>query len=382
MKKVILAFDSFKGSASSLDIAQAARKAILKECPDCEVQRFPIADGGEGTTEAICEALKAKKIICHVHDPLMNPIDVSYGITEDGTTAILEMASASGLPLVQKELRNPMNTTTYGTGEVISDALNRGCRRFIMGLGGSATNDAATGMLSALGVRFLDSAKRELEPVGRNLANIAYIDDSKINPALKESTFTIACDVNNPFYGEKGAAYVFAPQKGANASQVEALDEGLKHYAEIVKQQKGLDISEIPGAGAAGGMGGGILPFMSAELKGGIEIILDILKFREALKDADVVFTGEGKLDEQTAMGKALGGILSMAEEDNVPVVALGGGVQAVDQLNEMGFTAVLSIQPAPVTLEKAMQKDFALDNMERTVRQIVRVINRFNSKN
>ena len=358
MKKIILAFDSFKGSAGSLDIARYARQAIRKELPYCEVLEFPVADGGEGTTEAICTALEVNKIFCEVHDPLMNPVEVSYGITKDGATAILEMASASGLPLVAFPLRNPMNTTSYGTGEVILDALNRGCRQFIVGLGGSATNDAGMGILSALGIRFFEKSGERLEPKGSNLAAIEFIDETFVHPALKEATFTMACDVHNPFYGLQGAAYVFAPQKGATPDHVISLDEGLRHYAEVIKRQKQMDIAFIPGAG--------------------IDVILDILHFREALQGADLIFTGEGKLDAQTGMGKALGGILKEARKENVPVIALGGGVEATEQLNKMGFTAVLSIQPAPVSLDKAMQQKFTLDNVERTVTQLIRIIKQF----
>lgn len=378
MKKIILAFDSFKGSAGSLEIAGAARKGILKECPHCNIVSFPIADGGEGTTEAICTGLEVNQVTCIAHDPLMNPIEVTYGITRDGTTAILEMASASGLPLVPDALRNPMNTSTYGTGEIIRDALQKGCRRFILGIGGSATNDAGIGMLSALGIRFLDESGNTLKPIGSNLIRIVTIDDSSLHPALQETTFTIACDVNNPFYGPQGAAFVYAPQKGASPEEVIALDEGLRHYAGILRDQKGVDIAILPGAGAAGGMGGGLLPFLRATLKPGIDAILDILHFEESLLEADLIFTGEGKLDAQTGMGKALGGILQMAQGRNVPVIALGGAVEATAQLNEMGFTAVLPIQPAPVSLDQAMKKEFTLDNIERTVTQLVRIIQRF----
>lgn len=375
MKKIILAFDSFKGSASSLDIARSARKAILKEYPLCNVVSFPIADGGEGTTEAICTGLNVNKVSCSAHDPLMNPIEVTYGITKDGTTAVLEMAAASGLPLVPDSLRNPMNTSTYGTGEVILDALNKGCRRFIMGIGGSATNDAGIGMLAALGVRFLDLSGNVLEPKGSSLIQIASIDDSCLHPALKESFFTIACDVNNPFYGLQGAAFVYAPQKGASPDEVKALDEGLRHYADIIRIQRKMDIASIPGSGAAGGMGGGLLPFLHAELKPGIDTILDIFNFREAIRNAGLIFTGEGKLDVQTGMGKALGGILKIANEESVPVIALGGCVEATELLNEMGFTTVLSIQPSPVSLEQAMQAEFTLDNIGRTITQVIRLV-------
>lgn len=379
MRKVILAFDSFKGSANSLDMAASAARAILKEYPHCEVVRFPIADGGEGTTEALCANLDVTEVTCTVHDPLMNEVEVSYGITNDGATAIFEMASASGLPLVPSALRNPMNTSTFGTGEVVLDALERGCRKFILGIGGSATNDAATGMLRALGVRFFNKEGEELETKGNNLIHIDRIDDSAIHPALKDSSFIIACDVNNPLYGSQGAAFIFAPQKGATANEVKALDEGLRHYAEVIKEHKGIDIASVAGGGAAGGMGGGVLPFLNAVLKPGIDTILEVLRFEESIRDADLIFTGEGKLDVQTGMGKAPGGILKIANEKGVPVIALGGCVESVGQLNDMGFAAVLSIQPGAVSLEQAMNRQFALDNMERTVTQLMRIIKCFN---
>lgn len=380
MRKIVLAFDSFKGSAGSLDIARCAAQAIRKACPDCEPVYFPIADGGEGTTEAICTQLETEKVSCRVHDPLMNPIEATYAITRDGKTAILEMAAASGLPLIPTAQRNPMQTTSYGTGEMIRDALNRGCRRFIMGLGGSATNDAGTGMMQALGVRFLDKEGKELETTGGQLVHIEHIDDDALHPALKESEFTIVCDVNNPFCGEQGAAHIFAPQKGATPDEVRALDEGLCHYATLLKKEKGTDITLTAGAGAAGGMGGGILPFLNATLKPGIDTLLEMLHFRECVRSADLIFTGEGKLDAQTCMGKAPGGILKCALEEGIPVVALGGCIEAVEVLNEMGFTAVLPIQPAPISLEQAMQPAFTLRNIERSVVQVLRLIKRFRS--
>lgn len=251
MKKIVLAFDSFKGSVGSFEIAKAAEKAIQEELPDCQIIRFPIADGGEGTTEALCSALHAQTVSCRVHDPFMKPIEVSYGIVNNGAMAIIEMASACGLPLIDSNRRNPMKTTTYGVGEMVADALKRGCREFIIGIGGSATNDAGIGMLKALGARFLDSGNGELEPVGENLIKVHQIDISQLNPALKESHFTIACDVSNPFFGEEGAAYVYAPQKGANSLQVIELDNGLRHYAQVIKEYTNMDISQLPGAGAA-----------------------------------------------------------------------------------------------------------------------------------
>ena len=375
MKKIVLAFDSFKGSASSWEISEAARRAILRELPQCEVISIPIADGGEGTTRAICSVMNTTVVSCEAHNPMMHPLTTSYHITADGETAILEMAATSGLPLLSSNQRNPLYTSTFGTGEVVIDALNRGCRHFILGIGGSATNDAGTGMLAALGVRFLNNRGEEVKPCGKNLTRIEQIDESHADGRLKDCHFTIICDVNNPFYGADGAAFVYAPQKGASPQEVLQLDAGLRHYAHVLKLNKGIDIAGLPGAGAAGGMGGGLLPFLNAELKPGIETILELLHFDEALQEADLVITGEGWIDAQTTMGKALGGVLKLATKQSVPVIALGGGVENTPLLNEMGFAAVLSIQPAPVSLEQAMQTEFTLSNIERTVTQVVRLI-------
>ena len=381
MKKIILAFDSFKGSVSSLEIGRSAWRAIHAVYPDCEVVSLPIADGGEGTVQAICSTLDTYEVTCEATDPYLNPIETTYHITADGTTAIIEMAATSGLPLVEEDRRNPLYTTTYGTGEVVRDALQRGCRRFILGLGGSATNDAGTGMLCALGVHFLNKQGEELATFGKSLIQIAQMDDTHLVEGLRESHFTLICDVNNPFYGADGAAFVFAPQKGATPTDVLTLDAGLRHYAHVLKEQKGMDISGMAGAGAAVGMGGGLLPFLNAELKPGIETILDLVQYREALQGADLVLTGEGFIDAQSLMGKALNGVLKIAQEQHVPVIALCGGAEHVSQLNEMGFTSIFSIQPSPVTMEQAMEKEFTLENIERTTLQLMRTIRQFSGK-
>lgn len=376
MKKIILAFDSFKGSVTSMQAAEAAREAISKECPYCEVDKFLIADGGEGTTGAICINMDVSYVTCEVHDPLMNPVRAKYAVSNDGETAVLEMAAASGLTLVPTELRNPMNTSSYGTGEMIIDAVNRGCRNIIMGIGGSATNDAGTGLLSALGFRFLDEDNRVLEPVGRNLLRISSIDETRKHQLLEDTAFTIICDVVNYMYGESGAAYVYGPQKGASPAEVRALDAGLKHYAGLIKDIKGADISTVKGAGAAGGMGGGLLPFLNAKIKSGIDVILDTQDFTRSLDNADLVITGEGRMDAQTCMGKALNGIMNRAKEKNIPVIAICGSVEDADNLNKSGFAAVYPVQPGPVSLEQAMDTRFAIDNIRRTITQIIRTIN------
>ena len=379
MKRIILAFDSFKGSASSLQLAEAAKVAIHNEFPFCKVIHFPIADGGEGTTDAICLNLNAERVSCIAHNPLMEPIEVSYGVLNNGTTAVMEVAMASGLTLIDDSLRNPMLTTSYGSGEMILDALKRGCREFVIGLGGSATNDAGIGLLTALGIRFLDAEGGELDPIGESLVQIVQIDDSMIHPLLKEATFILACDVANPLYGRMGAAHIYAAQKGATNKQISLLDQGLRNFASVVKEYTGKDIAELSGAGAAGGIGGGLLAFLNAKLKNGIDVVLDTVQIKEFLKDTvDLILTGEGSIDKQTTMGKALGGLLTIAQENNIPIIALTGDVKESLLLTDAGFTAVLPIQPYPVSLKTAMTPEFTLQNINRTVTQLVRIIKRF----
>lgn len=381
MKNIILAFDSFKGCMSSTMIMEAAKKAISMEYPQCNVISYPIADGGEGTISAVAGSMNVRNIEVEVHNPIMDMIMSTYGIVLDSNTAIIEMALASGLPLIPKSKQNPMLTTTYGTGELIKDALDKGCRNIVLGIGGSATNDAGIGVMTALGAQFLDKRGNILKPIGGNLIKISAIDLTNIDIRLSSTKFSIACDVNNPFCGENGAAYIYSPQKGASLQDVVALDEGLRHYAKILNEEMGIDILAIPGAGAAGGVGGGLLPFLNAELKSGIDIILGILHFEEKAKDADLIFTGEGKIDSQTGMGKALGGIMKIAKKYDIPVIALCGAIENNSSLNGMGLTGVFSIQPGPVSLEKAMDVDFALKNIENAIIQILRVINKFNNK-
>ena len=377
MKKIVIASDSFKGCASSLEVAEAAAAAVRRVFPDCEVVKIPVADGGEGTMEALLYSLNGRMVSCTVHDPLMNPIRAEYGISDDSKTAIIEMAAASGLPLVPEDKRDPLQTTTYGTGELIKDALARGCRQFLIGIGGSATNDAGTGMLQALGFRFLNSAGQELGRGGKILTDIHTIDDTNAISQLCESVFTIACDVNNPFSGKDGAAYVYARQKGANDASIRLLDEGLSSFASIVEKEKHINLNTIAGAGAAGGLGGGFLAFLPATLKPGIRMVLDAIRFEEQIRGADLIITGEGKLDVQTAMGKTPWGVLQVARGQNIPVIAIGGSVENTEALNNQGFLSVFSIQPGVVTLEQAMEKKFALANIERTVIQFLRIVRR-----
>lgn len=375
MKKIVVASDSFKGSVSSLEIAESAEVGIRKVFPNCEILKIPVADGGEGTVEALVSSMNGSIISCAVNDPLMRPIQAEYGILGDRQTAIIEMSSASGLTLVPLAERNPMLTTTFGTGELIKDALSRGCRHFLIGIGGSATNDGGTGMLQALGFRFLDKEKAELGKGGQILSHIDTIDFSEALPELGEVSFTVACDVNNTFSGKNGAAYIYARQKGADDKMICQLDEGLKNFAEVIKGQIGKDIDGIPGSGAAGGLGGGFIAFLRAVLKPGIQMVLEVVRFEECIQGADLILTGEGKLDAQTGMGKTPAGILEVSQRQGIPVIAIGGAVEDVDSLNKLGFKGVFPILPAPVSLEKAMDKAYACQNIERTVEQLLRIM-------
>lgn len=383
MKKVVIAIDSFKGCLTSVEAGQAAAEGVRSVFPACEVVCLPVADGGEGMLDVLMAATSGTHVAIRAHNPLMELQDTRYGISSDGQTAFIEMASISGLPLIPEEKRNPMLTTSFGTGELIRDALNRGCRNFIIGLGGSATNEAGLGMLQALGYRFFNEDGRELgvTPTGTScgicggqMAEISSIDCSSVHPALKDSHFTAACDVRNPFCGTEGASFVFAPQKGADASMVAELDNGMRHFAEIIRQSTGKDISLHPGAGAAGGMGGGLLAFLNAELKPGIRLLLDMLHFSEKIKGADLIITGEGKADRQTIMGKVPFGILEEASKQQIPTILLAGSIEDTEVLNNAGFRGVFSITPYPVSLRKAMGRFFARYHIRRTTEQICRL--------
>ena len=369
--KIVIASDSFKGSMSSLDVATAASAGVIEVYPDSEIVSVNVADGGEGTVEAIVDALGGEIVKVQVSDPLGRKIETSYGIA--GETAILEMAAASGLPLLTAKERNPWATSTLGTGEMIMDAIARGCRKFLVGIGGSATNDAGVGMLQAMGFRFYD-ANGELitQGCGGMLGSIARIDDSLVSAAVKESQFTVACDVDTPFCGPEGAAPVFAPQKGADAEMVKRLDEGMASFAKVITEKYAIDIVPVAGAGAAGGMGGAFRAFLGATLKKGIDMVLDAIDFDTTIQGANLVITGEGKVDFQTAKGKTAAGVLNRAKQQHIPVVAIGGCVEMCDSLVQMGFAGIYPILEEKVPLEIAMQRDFAMNNVRKTVARIV----------
>ena len=362
--KVIIAIDSFKGSLTSIEAGHAVQESILQMHPDWDTDIIPIADGGEGMLEVMLNATKGKMHHTWAHNPCMERIPTAYGISADGNTAFIEMASISGLPLIKKDQQNPMMTTTYGTGELIREALEKGCTRFIIGIGGSATNDAGTGMLQALGFRFLDHNGHTLGQGGEILEKIAFVDTSPKHPLLKDAHFTVVCDVNNPFSGPQGAAYIFARQKGADEPMIESLDKGLQSFAQVIQQETGKDISQIPGSGAAGGMGGGMLAFLQAELKPGADLLLDMSQFEERITHADLIITGEGRIDRQSLMGKIPGRILQRGLAHNIPVIALAGCVEDQELLIKAGFQRVYATKPEDMALEEAMKREVALQNI------------------
>ena len=372
--KITLAFDSFKGSLTSQEVAEAFAAGLHACVPDCEIQKVAIADGGEGTTEALVEALNGMYAEVEVHNPIGNIITAQYGIIDNGATAIIEMAQASGLTLLAPNERNPLVTSTYGTGEMILHALNRGCRNFLIGIGGSATNDGGMGMLSALGYRFLDKQGNQLIGNGASLMEIASIDDTRLHPAIREARFTVACDVTNPLYGKNGAAYIFAPQKGADAIMVQLLDNGLRNYAQVIEQYNGCNIANLPGAGAAGGLGGGFKALLNARLVPGIKMILNAIKFDQIIAGSSLVVTGEGCIDNQTLMGKTPGGVLQAASQQGIPVAAIGGKVLLCDELKNSNFAAIIQATPHDMPLEEAMLPEVAKENVRQTAIRIAQL--------
>lgn len=373
---VVIAIDSFKGCSSSYELSQAIEEGIKKVYPESVITAYEVADGGEGTLEAMVANSGGKIFTCNVHDPLMNLIQAQYGILGDGVTCVIEMARASGLPLVPKEKRNPLITTTFGVGELIKEALTQGCRKFIVGIGGSATNDAGVGMLQALGFSFLDTQGKKVGLGGGALGNIVRIDRTNALSALRECTFTIACDVDNPMYGERGAAHIYSRQKGANEADVLHLDANVKHFAEVIEKELGKEVAAIPGSGAAGALGGGFLAFLNAQLCSGIDIVLEAIHFDERLKTADFVITGEGKIDAQSLMGKVISGIAKRCVKADVPLIALAGGVeQDAFTSHESGVSAIFSILQAPMSLEEAMCKETTLRQTTQSAEELFRLI-------
>ena len=373
IRKIIVASDSFKGSLTSLQVADSVQKAVRQVCPSCDVVKVNVADGGEGTMEALQQTLGGTMEKISVSDPLGRKIEAGYVILDDRRTAVIEMSAASGLPLLQPSERNPMKTTTYGTGEMICDALDKGCRKFLVGIGGSATNDAGMGVLAALGFRFKDSDGQILPPVGASLQKVAVIESDTIHPALSETEFIVACDVKAPLYGLQGAAYVFAPQKDADQQMVEDLDSGLRHFSKVAVEACGKDSSAMQGAGAAGGLGYAFRQFLNARLERGVDMVLDAIGFDQIISGADLVITGEGKVDSQTLTGKTPFGVAQRACRQGIPVVVIGGCVRiSSDDAHAAGFAGVYQITPAGMPLEEAMKQDVAYENVYDTVLKIL----------
>lgn len=368
MKKIVLAIDSFKGCLSSKEIEQCIAEEIHRILPSCQTVCIPIADGGEGMLDTLIEATQGTFVSTQAHDPLMRIRPARYGILGDQRTAIIEMAEINGLTTLSPIKRNPMKTSTYGTGELIKDALEKGFRRFIIGIGGSATNDAGMGMIQALGAHLYDKQGNELEQGGKIMEQIAHIDLNHLHPALKEATFIVACDVQNPFCGPQGAAYVFARQKGASEEQIRQLDEGMRHLALLIERDFSYNINKVKGSGAAGGLGGAFATFLQAHLQSGIDLLLDAVDFDRKITNADWIITGEGKADRQTAEGKVPAGVLKRAKKANIPVMLIAGKVEDKACLKQMGFARIVQISPDNLPLEEAMRPEITRENTQRAI--------------
>ena len=374
--RYLIAIDSFKGSLTSLQAGKAVAEAIARADKNAEATVRPLADGGEGTVDALCAGMGGTKVQLTVTGPLGQPVEAAYGILPDGT-AVLEMSAAAGITLVPLQLRDPLQTTTFGVGEMISDALSRGCRRFVIGIGGSATNDGGMGMLQALGVRFLDGEGNGVSPFGKGLEHIASIDASGLLPQLKECTFRIACDVNNPLCGQRGCSAVYGPQKGADEATIAKMDGWLERFAKLVCGVCENADAAYPGAGAAGGLGFAFMSFLPATLEPGVQIVLEETRLEQYVREADIVITGEGRLDEQTVMGKAPIGVAGLAKKHGKKVIAFSGCVtQGAAVCNDHGIDAFFPVVPGVVTLEEALDTENAYRNLHNTAYQVCRLLN------
>ncbi len=354
--RFIIAPDSFKGSFSAKEVAQAIAEGLREALPDAECDLVPMADGGEGTVEALIAATGGEIVKVRVTGPLGEPVDAFFGLLGDRHTAVIEMAAAAGLHLVPPEKRNPMVTTTYGVGELIKAALDAGCRKLIIGIGGSATNDGGAGMAQALGARLLDASGNEIGFGGGALAKLARIDVSGLDPRVREAEIWVACDVTNPLTGPQGASAVYGPQKGATTEMVQLLDANLRHYAALLRRDLGVDVEQMPGAGAAGGLGAGLMAFCQAKLRRGVELVIEAVRLEERVRDAEFVITGEGKLDFQTGYGKVPHGVAQVAKRFGKPVIAIVGQLgEGAEKCREWGIDACFSILIKPMSELEAM---------------------------
>lgn len=371
--KIVLIPDSFKGTLSSVEVCRVLRGCVELRLPGCEVRAIPVADGGEGSVDAFLAALGGEKVHARVAGPFFEPVESFYGLTDGGKTAIVEMAACAGLPLAG-ERRDPALTTTYGVGELIALAVEGGARKIILGLGGSATNDAGCGAAAALGVRFFDRTETPFVPTGGTLGEVERIDVSAARERLRGVEITAMCDIDNPMYGENGAAYVFAPQKGAGPEQVRALDAGLRRLAGVMRRELGMDFAELPGAGAAGAMGAGVTAFLGASLQSGIESVLNAVDFDRAAADADLIFTGEGRLDSQSLRGKVVIGVARRAKRLGKRVIAIVGGAEGeLEAAYAEGVTAVFTTNRLPEPLSQSAPR--AAENLAFTMDNILRLL-------
>lgn len=373
MKKIVIASDSFKGSLSSQEVADAFEIGVRDIITECNIVKVPIADGGEGSVEALTQTLKGEYVYVEINDPLGRRIKARYGYIESKKTAIIEVSAACGLTLLNENERNPMLTSTFGVGEIIKDAINRGSKKLIIGIGGTSTNDAGTGMLQALGYNFYNIEGKPLNGNGKNLENISYFTDIKANKSLKEIEILVACDVTNPLYGENGAAYVYALQKGADKKMIKVLDNGLRNFASIVNKYNETDYSYIPGAGAAGGLGFTFKSLLNAKLVRGIDIILELIEFNSIIKDADLIITGEGKIDTQTLMGKTPCGVLNYGLRNNIPVIAICGKIDWSNSLRDSNFKEIFQINSDTISLTEAMNPTTAKNNIRIVAQEITK---------
>ncbi|MGH8610348.1 MAG: glycerate kinase [Gammaproteobacteria bacterium] len=374
--KIVIAPDSFKENLTSLQVATAIEKGIKRVLPNAHCVKIPMADGGEGTVQSLVDATGGRIIRKQVTGPMGEPVNARFGLLGDGKTAVIEMAEASGLPLVEKAKRDPSKATTYGTGELIRNALHKGVEAIIVGIGGSATVDGGAGMAQALGVRFMDKSGNPLADwaSGGVLNQIWAIDTSGLDPRVRRSKIVIACDVNNPLYGPRGAARVFGPQKGASPAMVKLLDDNLKHFGTLLQKTFEKDIAKLPGAGAAGGLGAGLVAFAGAKMKRGIELVVKITGLERELKDADLVITGEGRVDFQTAFGKTPAGIAEAARRSKVPVIAIGGGLaDDARGVFEHGIDALASAAARDMDLAEAMR--LSRVHLENAAERVMRLL-------
>jgi glycerate kinase len=353
---ILIAPDKYKGSLTAKQVAHHIAKGIQRVLDSATITQIPMADGGEGTVQSLVDATGGRLVAVEVAGPLGSPVSATFGILGDGQTAVIEMAAASGLALISSAERDPENATTYGTGELLLAAANRGCRKVVIGIGGSATNDGGAGMAQALGVRLLDANGQQLPPGGAHLSRLAQIDISGLNPQVKQMEVVVACDVTNPLCGTTGASAVYGPQKGATPEMVVQLDQALSHFADIIARDLSKDVRHVPGAGAAGGLGAGLMAFLDAKLERGVGIVVDVVGLDAAMRQCDLVITGEGGVDAQTAFGKAPAGVAQVAARYNKPVILLAGSVtDDARSLHEHGIHAIFSICRRPMSLSDAI---------------------------